>query len=41
MKSILLIKKFLGVVEMTFGLVDAKAVKMTFSVPCIVMSSSY
>ena len=39
-KSILLIKKFLGLVEMTFGLVYAslslpkwQAVKMTFSAP--------
>ena len=41
MKSILLIKKFLGLVEMTFGLVYAslslakwQAVKMTFFAPC-------
>ena len=41
MKSILLIKKFLGLVEVTFGLVYAslslpkwQAVKMTFFAPC-------
>ena len=40
-KSILLIKKFGGLVEMTFGLVNAsfslpewQAVKMTFFAPC-------
>ena len=42
MKSILLIKAFLGLVEMTFGLVNAslslpelQAVKMSFFAPCI------
>ena len=41
MKSILLVKKFLGLVEMTSGLVNAsfslpkwQAVKMIFFVPC-------
>ena len=42
MKSILLVKKFLGLVEMTSGLVNAsfslpkwQAVKMIFFAPCI------
>ena len=42
MKSILRVKKFLGLVEMTSGLVNAsfnlpewQAVKMTFFAPCI------
>ena len=42
MKSILLVKKFLGLVEMTSGLVNARfnlpewqAVKMIFFAPCI------
>ena len=42
MKSILLIKMFLGLVEMTFGLVYAsfsfpewQALKMTFFAPCV------
>ena len=41
MKSILLVKKLLGLVEMTFGLVNAsvslpewQAAKMIFSAPC-------
>ena len=41
MKSILLVKKFLGLVEMTSGLVNARlslpkwqAVKMIFYAPC-------
>ena len=43
MKSILLVKKFLGLVEMTSGLVNAsfslpkwQAVKMIFFAPCTV-----
>ena len=43
MKSILLVKKFLGLVEMTSGLVNAsfslpewQAVKMIFFAPCLV-----
>ena len=43
MKSILLVKKFLGLVEMTSGLVNAsfslpkwQAVKMIFFAPCII-----
>ena len=42
MKSILLVKKFLGLVEMTSGLVNASfslpewlAVKMIFFAPCL------
>ena len=42
MKSILLVKKFLGLVEMTSGLVNAsfslpewQAVKMIFFAPCV------
>ena len=42
MKSILLVKKFLGLIEMTSGLVNAsfslpewQAVKMIFFAPCI------
>ena len=47
-KSILLIKKFLGIVEMMFGLVYAslslpewQAVKMTFFAPCAVIFFSW
>ena len=43
MKSILLVKKFLGLVEMTSGLVNAsfslpewQAVKMIFFAPCLI-----
>ena len=47
MKSILLVKKLLGLVEMTSGLVNAsfslpewQAVKMIFSAPCPVTKTS-
>ena len=43
MKSILLVKKFLGLVKMTSGLVNAsfslpewQAVKMIFFAPCVI-----
>ena len=43
MKSVLLIKTFLGLAEMMFGLVDVsfslpewQAVKMTFFAPCMI-----
>ena len=45
MKSILLVKMFLGLVEMTFGLVHAsfslpkwQALKMTFFAPCVTVA---
>ena len=48
MKSILLVKKFLGLVEMTSGLVNAsfslpewQAVKMIFFAPCIHTHTDY
>ena len=47
MKSILLVKKLLGLAEMTFGLVTAsfslpegQAVKMIFFAPCICLLAS-
>ena len=47
-ESILLIKKFLGLVEMSFGLVNAsfslpksQAVKMTFFAPCLSRGFNY
>ena len=35
MKSILLVKTFLGLVEMMSGLVDASFIKMIFFAPCL------